>query len=105
MSKILYEVYQNDIKDSESVMFGKWYARLKGSLYPSPRHRPVARHAGSIRSGSGGGGQNLGAPRAGRQNSSVTSSGMVTIDTRVVINVTSVIIVVSLPYFRQRMVP
>ena len=27
MSKILYEVYQNDIKDSESVMFGKWYAR------------------------------------------------------------------------------
>ena len=29
MSKIIYEVYQNDIKDSESVMFGKWYARLK----------------------------------------------------------------------------
>ena len=29
MSKILYEVYQNDIKDSESVMYGKWYARLK----------------------------------------------------------------------------
>ena len=29
MSKILYEVYQNDIKDNESVMFGKWYARLK----------------------------------------------------------------------------
>ena len=29
MSKILYEVYQNDIKDSESVMFGRWYARLK----------------------------------------------------------------------------
>ena len=29
MSKILYEVYQNGIKDSESVMFGKWYARLK----------------------------------------------------------------------------
>ena len=29
MSKILYEVYKNDIKDSESVMFGKWYARLK----------------------------------------------------------------------------
>ena len=27
MSKILYEVYQNDIKDSESVMYGKWYAR------------------------------------------------------------------------------
>ncbi len=29
MSKILYEVYQNDIKDFESVMYGKWYARLK----------------------------------------------------------------------------
>ncbi len=29
MSKILYEVYQNDIKDSTSVMYGKWYARLK----------------------------------------------------------------------------
>ena len=29
MSKILYEIYQNDIKDSESVMYGKWYARLK----------------------------------------------------------------------------
>ena len=29
MSKILYEVYQNDIKDSESAMYGKWYARLK----------------------------------------------------------------------------
>ena len=29
MSKILYEVYQNDIKDSESVMYGKLYARLK----------------------------------------------------------------------------
>ncbi len=29
MSKILYEVYQNDIKDSENVMYGKWYARLK----------------------------------------------------------------------------
>ena len=29
MSKILYEVYQNDIKNSESVMYGKWYARLK----------------------------------------------------------------------------
>ena len=29
MSKILYEVYQNDIKDSESVLYGKWYARLK----------------------------------------------------------------------------
>lgn len=34
-----------------------------------------------------------------------TSRGMVIIDSRVVINVTSVIIVVSLPYFRQRMVP
>ena len=29
MSKILYEVYKNDIKDSESAMFGKYYARLK----------------------------------------------------------------------------
>ena len=29
MGKILYEVYKNDIKDSESVMYGKWYARLK----------------------------------------------------------------------------
>ncbi len=29
MSKILYEVYKNDIKDSDSVMYGKWYARLK----------------------------------------------------------------------------
>ena len=29
MSKILYEVYKNDNKDSESVMYGKWYARLK----------------------------------------------------------------------------
>ena len=29
MSKILYEVYKNDIKNSESVMYGKWYARLK----------------------------------------------------------------------------
>ena len=29
MSKILYEVYQNDIKDSDSVMYGRWYARLK----------------------------------------------------------------------------
>jgi predicted histone-like DNA-binding protein len=29
MSKILYEVYKNDIKDSESAMYGKWYARLK----------------------------------------------------------------------------
>ena len=31
MSKILYEVYKNDIKDSESVMYGKWYARLKST--------------------------------------------------------------------------
>ncbi len=31
MSKILYEVYQNDIKDSESAMYGKWYARLKST--------------------------------------------------------------------------
>ena len=29
MSKILYEVYQNDIKVSESAMYGTWYARLK----------------------------------------------------------------------------
>ena len=29
MSKIIYEVYKNDIKDSESVMYGKYYARLK----------------------------------------------------------------------------
>ena len=29
MGKILDEVYKNDIKDSESVMYGKWYARLK----------------------------------------------------------------------------
>ncbi len=31
MSKILYEIYRNDIKDSESVMYGKWYARLKST--------------------------------------------------------------------------
>ena len=31
MSKILYEVYKNDIKNSESVMYGKWYARLKST--------------------------------------------------------------------------
>lgn len=31
MSKILYEVYKNDIKDSDSVMYGKWYARLKST--------------------------------------------------------------------------
>ena len=29
MSKILYEVYKNDIKDAENVMYGKYYARLK----------------------------------------------------------------------------
>lgn len=29
MSKILYEIYKNDIKNSDSVMYGKWYARLK----------------------------------------------------------------------------
>lgn len=34
-----------------------------------------------------------------------TSKGMVNIESRVVINVTSVIIVVSFPYFRQSMVP
>ena len=31
MSKILYEVFKNDIKDSESAMYGKWYARLKST--------------------------------------------------------------------------
>ena len=31
MRKILYEIYKNDIKDSESVMYGKWYARLKST--------------------------------------------------------------------------
>jgi len=49
MSKILYEVYQNDIKDSESVMFGKWYARLKSietlSLTKVAKH--IAEH-GSV---------------------------------------------------------
>jgi len=29
MSKILYEVYQNQISDDENVMKGKWYARVK----------------------------------------------------------------------------
>ena len=49
MSKILYEVYQNDIKDSESVMYGKWYARLKSietmSLAKVAKH--IAEH-GSV---------------------------------------------------------
>ena len=39
------------------------------------------------------------------QKSSMTNIGMVTTEARVVTNVTSVIMVVSLPYFRQRMVP
>lgn len=39
------------------------------------------------------------------QRKNVTSRGMVSIDSRVVMNVTSVIIVVSFSYFRQRMVP
>lgn len=29
MSKILYEVYKNDVKDSESALFGRYYARVK----------------------------------------------------------------------------
>ena len=29
MSKILYEVYQNQITDDENAMKGKWYARVK----------------------------------------------------------------------------
>ena len=29
MSKILYEVYKNNIRTPESVMYGKYYARLK----------------------------------------------------------------------------
>ena len=49
MSKILYEVYQNDIKDSESAMYGKWYARLKSietlSLTKLAKH--IAQH-GSV---------------------------------------------------------
>ncbi|MBR1556183.1 MAG: hypothetical protein IJ647_00260 [Prevotella sp.] len=49
MSKILYEVYKNDIKDSESVMYGKWYARLKSietlSLTKLAKH--IAEH-GSV---------------------------------------------------------
>ena len=49
MSKILYEVYQNDIKDSESAMYGKWYARLKSietlSLTKLAKH--IAEH-GSV---------------------------------------------------------
>ena len=39
------------------------------------------------------------------QKSSMTRAGMVSIESRVVMKVVSVIIVVSLPYFRQRMVP
>jgi hypothetical protein len=35
----------------------------------------------------------------------VTRRGMVSIERRVVMNVTSVMTVVSQPYFRQRMVP
>ena len=49
MSKILYEVYMNDIKDSESAMYGKWYARLKSietlSLTKLAKH--IAEH-GSV---------------------------------------------------------
>ena len=49
MSKIPYEVYMNDIKDSESAMYGKWYARLKSietlSLTKLAKH--IAEH-GSV---------------------------------------------------------
>ena len=49
MSKILYEVYKNDIKDSESVMYGKWYARLKSieTLTMTKIARHIAEH-GSV---------------------------------------------------------
>ena len=49
MSKILYEVYQNDIKDSESVMYGKWYARLKSieTLTMSKLAKHISEH-GSV---------------------------------------------------------
>ena len=49
MSKILYEVYQNDIKDSESVMYGKWYARLKSieTLNMSKLAKHISEH-GSV---------------------------------------------------------
>lgn len=39
------------------------------------------------------------------QSKNVTSRGMVSIDSRVVMNVTSVMTVVSFSYFRQRIVP
>ena len=66
MSKILYEVYKNDIKDSESVMYGKYYARLK-----SIETMSMARMAGHVlpdrrvpegRCRQGGGLQRQGAP-------------------------------------------
>ena len=49
MSKILYEVYKNDIKDSESVMYGKWYARLKSieTLTMSKMAKHISEH-GSV---------------------------------------------------------
>ena len=49
MSKILYEVYKNDIKDSESVMYGKWYARLKSieTLSMSKLAKHISEH-GSV---------------------------------------------------------
>ena len=49
MSKILYEVYKNDIRDSESVMYGKWYARLKSieTLTMTKIARHIAEH-GSV---------------------------------------------------------
>ncbi len=49
MSKIIYEVYQNDIKDSESAMYGKWYARLKSieTLNTTKLAKHIAEH-GSV---------------------------------------------------------
>ena len=49
MSKILYEVYKNDIKDSESVMYGKYYARLKSieTLTMTKLARHISEH-GSV---------------------------------------------------------
>ena len=49
MSKILYEVYKNDIKDSESVMYGKYYARLKSieTLNMTKLARHISEH-GSV---------------------------------------------------------
>ena len=49
MSKILYEVYKNDIQDSESVMYGKWYARLKSieTLSMTKLAKHIAEH-GSV---------------------------------------------------------